>query len=233
MAIALITGGNKGLGKATARQLIELGHAVYIGSRDRERGLSAAKELGGQMLVLDVTDDSSVDAAARELSRLEGKLDVLINNAGVFEGMVKLDELTADLMRWVYEVNVFGVLRVTQAFLPLLRESSSPVIVTVSSELGSFGAVTDPHSHQYPVFDPIYASSKAAVQMLTVQYAKELPQMRVNIAAPGISATDLHGMSGPGIQTPEEGAENIVLLATIGVDGPTGTFSRHGKVVRW
>ena len=225
MSIALITGGNKGLGKATARRLVELGHTVYIGARDAERGRLAAEEIGAQRLLLDVTVDASVTAAAAELGRREGKIDILVNNAGTFEGTVKLEDLTADLMRSVYEVNVFGVMRVTQAFLPLLRQSAAPVIVNVSSVLGSFAAVTDPQSHQYGVFDPVYGSSKAAVNMLIVQYAKELPQMRVNAVEPGFSATDLHGMTGDGIQTPEDGAANIVRMATIGADGPTGTFA--------
>ena len=233
MSIALITGGNKGLGKATARRLVQLGHTVYIGARDAERGRRAAGETGAQWLLLDVTDDASAAAAAAELTRREGKLDILVNNAGIFEGTVKLEDLTADLARQVYDVNVFGVVRVTQAFLPLLRASAQPVIVNVSSELGSFGAVTDPHSHQYPLFDPVYGSSKTAANMLTVQYAKELPQMRVNAVEPGFSATDLHGLSGDGIQTAEEGADNIVAMATIGADGPTGTFTYQGKKLAW
>jgi NAD(P)-dependent dehydrogenase (short-subunit alcohol dehydrogenase family) len=233
MSTALITGGNKGLGKATARRLVQLGHTVYIGVRDAERGQATAAEVGAHWLLLDVTDDASVAAAAAEITQREGRLDVLVNNAGIYEGMVKLEDLTAGLARQVYDVNVFGVVRVTQAFLPLLRASEKPVIVNVSSELGSFGAVTDPRSHQYPVFDPVYGSSKAAVNMLTVQYAKELPQMRVNAVEPGFSATDLHGLSGDGIQTPEEGADNIVAMATIGADGPTGTFTYRGKKLAW
>ena len=225
MSIALITGGNKGLGKATARRLAELGHTVYIGARDAERGQTAAQELGVQWLQLDVTGDASVDAAAAELTRREGRLDILVNNAGVAGRDVKVDDLTADDLREVYDVNVFGLVRVTHAFLPLLHQSQAAVIVNVSSRLGAFGAMTDPDSFQYPYFAPVYGSSKTAVNMLTVQLAKELPRMRVNAVEPGLTATDLHGLSGPGVQTPEQGAEYVVAMATVPPDGPTGTFS--------
>ena len=230
MSIALITGGNKGLGKATARRLAELGHTVYIGARDAERGRAAAEELGVQWLQLDVTDDASVDAAAAELTRREGRLDILVNNAGVGGPDVKVDDLTADDLREVYEVNVFGLVRATHAFLPLLHQSQAAVIVNVSSRLGAFGAMTDPGSYQYPVFAPAYGSSKSAVNMLTVQYAKALPQLRVNAVEPGLTATDLHGLSGPGVQTPEQGAEYIARMATVPADGPTGTFSYDGPL---
>jgi NAD(P)-dependent dehydrogenase (short-subunit alcohol dehydrogenase family) len=225
MSIALITGGNKGLGKAAARRLAELGHTVYLGARDAERGQTAARELGVPWLQLDVTDDASVDAAAAELTRREGRLDILVNNAGVGGRDVKPDDLTADDLREAYDVNVFGLVRVTHAFLPLLHRSQAGVIVNVSSRLGAFGAMTDPDSFQYPYFVPVYGSSKSAVNMLTVQLAKALPQLRINAVEPGLTATDLHGLSGPGVQTPEEGAEYIVRLATIPADGPTGTFS--------
>ena len=225
MSIALITGANKGLGKATARRLAELGHTVYLGARDPERGQSAATELGVPWLQLDVTDDASVDAAAAELTRREGRLDILVNNAGVGGRDVKPDDLTADDLRAAYDVNVFGLIRVTHAFLPLLHRSQAGVIVNVSSRLGAFGAMTDPDSFQYPFFTPVYGSSKSAVNMLTVQLAKALPDLRINAVEPGLTATDLHGLSGPGVQTPEEGAEHIVRLATDPADGPTGTFS--------
>ncbi len=225
MSIALITGGNKGLGKATARRLAELGHTVYIGARDAERGQTAADELGVPWLQLDVTDDASVDAAAAELTGREGRLDILVNNAGVGGRDVKPDDLTADDLREAYDVNVFGLVRVTHAFLPLLHRSQAGVIVNVSSRLGAFGAMTDPDSFQYPYFVPVYGSSKSAVNMLTVQLAKALPQLRINAVEPGLTATDLHGLSGPGVQTPEEGAEYIVRLATVPADGPTGTFA--------
>jgi NAD(P)-dependent dehydrogenase (short-subunit alcohol dehydrogenase family) len=230
MSIALITGGNKGLGKATAHRLAAGGHTVYIGARDADRGRAAAEELGVQWLALDVTDDASVDAAAAELTRREGRLDILVNNAGVGGSDVKADDLTADDLRAVYDVNVFGLIRVTHAFLPLLHRSPAPVIVNVSSRLGAFGAMTDPDSFQYPHFAPAYGSSKSAVNMLTVQYAKALPELRINAVEPGLTTTDLHGLSGPGVQTPGEGAEYIARLATIPADGPTGTFTYQGPL---
>jgi NAD(P)-dependent dehydrogenase (short-subunit alcohol dehydrogenase family) len=231
MSIALVTGGNKGIGKATAARLIELGHTVYIGARDAERGEAAAKELGAQYLSLDVTDDSSAAAAAGELTDREGHLDILVNNAGVTGAHVTLETLSAEHMRAAYEVNVFGIVRVTQAFLPLLRGSSAPVIVNVSSLLGSFGSITNPYGQQYAIFAPIYGSTKAAVNMLTVQYAKELPGMRVNSVEPGYTATDLTG--GQGLQTPEEAGANVARWATIGPDGPTGIFAYKETIAPW
>ncbi|GAA4564238.1 SDR family NAD(P)-dependent oxidoreductase [Planotetraspora kaengkrachanensis] len=224
MTVTLVTGANKGLGRETARRLLALGHTVYIGARDAGRGRAAAAELGARFVLLDVTDDASVAAAAEELARAEGRLDVLVNNAGIFEGMVGPGDVSIGAARSVYDVNVFGVVRVTQAFLPLLRGSASPVIVNVSTYLGSFGVVTDPGRAQSAYTLPLYASSKAAVNMLTVQYAKGLPEMRVNAVEPGLTATDLHGLSGHGIQTVEQGAEVIVQAAIIGPGGPTGTF---------
>ena len=167
MTITLITGGNKGLGREAARRLIGLGHTVYLGARDTGRGQGAADELGARFLPLDVTDDASVGAAAAGLTRREGRLDVLINNAGVFEGLLKPEEITAPDAERIFAVNVIGVVRMTQAFLPLLRASASPVIVNVSSGLGSFGVVTDPASRESGFSVPVYGSSKAAVGMLT------------------------------------------------------------------
>ncbi len=229
MTITLITGGNKGLGREAARRLIGLGHTVYLSARDAGRGQGAADELGARFLPLDVTDDASVAAAAAVLTRREGRLDVLINNAGVFEGLLKPEEITAPDAERIFAVNVIGVVRMTQAFLPLLRASASPVIVNVSSGLGSFGVVTDPASRESGFSVPVYGSSTAAVGMLTVQYAKGLPDLLINAADPGFTATGLNGNTGH--QTVEEGTDAIVRLATIGPDGPTDTLlSRTGPV---
>ncbi|MEV0039288.1 SDR family NAD(P)-dependent oxidoreductase [Streptomyces sp. NPDC050804] len=231
MPITLITGGNKGLGREAARRLVGLGHTVYIGARDTGRGKAAAEEIGARFVRLDITDDASVAAAAAQLDETEGRLDVLVNNAGVFEGLLRPEDITAAETRFVYDVNVFGVVRTTHAFLPLLRASAAPVIVNVSSGLGSFGVVTDARRHESAFASPVYGSSKAAVGMLTVQYAKALPDVRVNAVDPGFTATDLNGSTGP--QTVEEGTDAIVRLATIGPDGPTGTFSDRAGVLPW
>ena len=231
MTITLITGGNKGLGYEAARRLIENGHKVYLGARDAERGQRAADELGAHFLLLDVTDDATVQEAAAELTRLEGRLDVLVNNAGVTGGRTKPEEVTADAMRQTFDTNVFGVVRVTQAFLPLLRKSEVPVIVNVSSGLGSFALVTNPETMESKVNVLPYASSKSALTMLTVQYAKALPDMRVNAVDPGPTATDLNGHAGP--QSVAEGTDAIVKMATIGQDGPTGTFTNRQGTMPW
>ena len=231
MSITLITGGNKGLGYETARRLIGLGHKVYIGARDEKRGRMAADEVGAQFVRLDVTDEVAVQEAAATILKSEGRLDVLVNNAGIAGGRSKPDEVTADEMRRVFETNVFGIVRVTQAFLPLLRKSETPVIVNVSSGLGSFAMVTNPETMESKVNSLPYSSSKAAVTMITVQYAKALPDMRVNAVDPGPTATDLNGHRG--LQTVETGTDAIVRMATIGKDGPTGTFTDRKGTVPW
>jgi NAD(P)-dependent dehydrogenase (short-subunit alcohol dehydrogenase family) len=229
MPITLITGGNKGLGREAARRLLALGHTVYIGARDPGRGQTAADELGARFLPLDVTDDASVDAAAAALAEREGRLDVLINNAGIAGLGLTIEGTSADDMRHLFETNVFGIVRMTRRFLPLLRAAPTGVIVNVASGLGSFGLVTDPEriESRFPAL--AYSSSKAAVSMLTLQYAKGLPDLRINAVDPGPSATDLNNHAGR--QTVTEGTDAIVRLATIGPDGPTGTFSdRHGPL---
>lgn len=231
VTITLITGGNKGLGHETARRLIELEHKVYIGARDEKRGRMAAEKLGAQFVRLDVTDEVTIQEAAATILEREGRLDVLVNNAGIAGGRSKPDAVTADEMCRVFETNVFGIVRVTQAFLPLLRKSEAPVIVNVSSGLGSFAMVTNPETMESKVNSLPYSSSKAAVTMLTVQYAKALPDMRINAVDPGPTATDLNGQRG--FQTVETGTDAIVRMATIGKDGPTGTFTDRNGTVPW
>ncbi|MER6814068.1 SDR family NAD(P)-dependent oxidoreductase [Spirillospora sp. NPDC000708] len=233
MTTTLITGANKGLGHETARRLIAAGHTVYIGSRDAERGRRAAAELGARAVVLDVTDDASVEAAAKTIEA-DGGLDVLVNNAGIEarlpdNGVPGAADVTADQMRTVFETNVFGVVRVTHAFLPLLRRSEAPVIVNVSSGLASLAGVGDPASPAYAYPGVAYPASKAAVNMVTVQFAKAFPEMRINAVEPGFTATDLNGRTGT--QTVEEGAEIIVRMARVAPDGPTGGyFDAEGRL---
>ena len=226
----LITGANKGLGREAARRLIEAGHEVWVGARDPERGEAAARELGGRFVQIDVTDDASV-AAARETIAAAGGLDVLVNNAGILGSVAPVAETTAEDLRHVYETNVFGVVRVTQAFLPLLEESAAPVIVMVSSGMGSMGRTTDPERIESKVIGLPYTSSKAALNMLGSQYAKAFPRMRVNIVDPGYTGTDFNDNQGP--QSIEEGTDAIVAAAQTGPDGPTGAFLDRDGSVPW
>ena len=228
MTVTLITGANKGLGYETARQLIKHGHTVYLGARDVGRGEAAASELGGRFVKLDVTDDASVTAALGVIAEREGHLDVLVNNAGV-SSAAAVDGPEA--LR-VFDTNAIGVIRVTQAALPLLEKSDNPVVVNVSSALGSFWAVTNPERRQFHYPSIIYGASKAAVSMLTVQYAKAQPHIKFNAVEPGFTATELTPISGAG-QPVEKGAEVIVRMATIGKDGPTGTFQENEDKLAW
>ncbi len=233
MTTTLITGANKGLGFEAARRLIAAGHTVYIGSRDAERGRRAADELGARLVLLDVTDDESVAAAAKTVEGQRG-LDVLINNAGIEGrtpggGITSAADTTADLMQALFETNTFGVVRVTQAFLPLLQRSPAPVVVNVSSGLASLAHVTTPGTPTYAYPGVAYPASKAAVNMVTVQYAKAFPNFRVNAVEPGYTATDLNHHTG--IQTVQQGAEVIVRMAQVEPDGPTGGFfDAHGPI---
>ncbi|MEU5254045.1 SDR family NAD(P)-dependent oxidoreductase [Streptomyces longwoodensis] len=236
MTTTLITGANKGLGFETARRLVAEGHTVYLGSRDAARGRAAAERLGARAVLLDVTDDASVAAAAKTVEAEGGGLDVLVNNAGIEERgeghlFVGPADLTPDTLRTVLETNVVGVVRVTRAFLPLLRRSAAPVVVNVSSGLASLTRVTTEGDPAFAYPGVAYPASKAAVNMITVQYAKAFPELRVNAVEPGFTATDLNGHAGT--QTVEEGAEVIVRMALLGPDGPTGTYVDVNGPLPW
>lgn len=231
--LIFITGANKGLGYETGRRLIEAGHRVLVGARDTERGRAAADALGSaaRFVQIDVTDDASAQAAADDVLAHEGFIDVLVNNAGVPGPRCSIDDVTAADAAKVFNTNVFGIIRVTAAFLPLLYKSASPVIVNVGSGLGSFARTHQPGAMEARVVAPVYAASKAAVSMLTSQYAKALPGMRVNAVDPGFTKTDLNG--GAGVQTVTEGTDAVVAMATVGPDGPTGTFRDRAGEVGW
>ena len=221
MTTTLITGANKGLGYETARRLIEAGHTVWMGARDAARGQQAADALGGRFVQLDVTSDASVVGAADKVAAAGG-LDVLINNAGISGPHSQATELTAADALAVYDTNVVSIVRMISAFVPVLRASSAPTIVNVTSGLGSFALVHDPERIESKINAPLYTSSKSAVTMLTVQYARAFPEMRINAADPGYTATDFNGNNGT--QTVQEGTDAIVDLATRGGRGPSGTF---------
>jgi len=234
MTITVITGANKGLGYQSARRLIEIGHHVIVGSRDVERGRAAASDLGGgaRFVQLDVTSDNSVDAAIADIARHEGRIDVLINNAGIAGTYAPAEELTAADATHLLETNVVSIVRMTHAALPLLATSSNPVIVNVSSGMGSFARKVDGSLiGGSGLVMPLYSASKAAVTMLTTQYAAALPAIRINAADPGYTNTEFNGHSGK--QTTQEGTDAIVELATIGTDGPTGQFYDRAGVVPW
>jgi NAD(P)-dependent dehydrogenase (short-subunit alcohol dehydrogenase family) len=227
MTTTLITGANKGLGFEAARQLAAAGHDVWIGARDQTRGQQAADAIGGRFVQLDVTDDASVAAAVETV----GALDVLVNNAGISGGRIGPSEATADEMRTVYETNVFGPVRVLHAFIPLLDRSPTPVVVNVSSGVGSLGHASDPNGPWSEFNLPVYSSSKAALNMLTIQYAAAFPRMRINSVDPGFTATDFNAHRGT--QTVEQGAETIVRYAQIAPDGPTGGFFDQNGTEPW
>lgn len=228
--VALVTGANRGIGYATAQQLGDRGMTVLVGARDADRGRAAAEKLraGGvdaHHIPLDVTDEQSVGRAAGWITDRYGRLDVLVNNAGIIvvDGSALPSETTLATIRRVYETNVFAVVTVTNAMLPLLRNAPAARIVNVSSEVGSISAMTDPASPLWPLTSVPYPSSKAALNMVTAMYAKELAgtPIRVNAANPGYCATDFNRHSGH--RSAEQGAEVVVHLATLPVAvGPNG-----------
>ena len=232
---ALVTGANKGIGKEIARQLAAAGHTVYAGSRDAERGQRAVNEIGGgaRLLVLDVTENKSIADAARQV----GNLDILVNNAGVMIGGATPPDADLETFRRTYETNLFGVLAVTNAFLPALRRSPRPRIVNISSGTSSLTWSTGPDA-QFSTAGSgaAYRSSKTALNALTLFYAQALaPEgFRVNALAPGLRKTDLAPRAAASDGDPAEAAEAAVRLALLPDDGPTGEFlSWDGTPVPW
>jgi NAD(P)-dependent dehydrogenase (short-subunit alcohol dehydrogenase family) len=237
--IALVTGANKGIGYEIAVGLGALGWSVGVGARDDSRRESAVEKLRAAGVdafgvPLDVTDDASVTAAATLIESRFGRLDVLVNNAGVTGGGSSQGPATADLsaVRRAVETNVIGVIRVTNAMLQLLRRSASPRIVNMSSSVGSLARQTTPGSEVGPI-SVAYAPSKTFLNAVTVQYAKELADtsILVNLGCPGYVATDLNGFRG--YRTPEQGAAIAVKLATLPDDGPSGGYFDDAGPIPW
>lgn len=231
MKKALITGANRSIGLEAARQLLSKGFHVYLGSRTLQNGQDAADMLKAEGLTeveaiqLDVSSDDSVNAARTEIGRTTDVLDVLINNAGILGGMSQA-ATEADIATYkeVFDTNLFGVVRVTQAFVDLLQKSAEPRIVNVTSGLGSLTLNADPSWKYYNVKASVYSASKAALNMYTIALAYELrdTSFKVNAVDPGYTATDFNHHSGPG--TVEDAGARLVKCATIGNDGPTGRF---------
>jgi len=231
MKTALITGANKSIGFEAARQLLQQGYYVYLGSRDAHKGQQAVDQLKAEgltqvePLVIDVADSASIAAAREALGQQTPVLDVLINNAGISGGMAQPATSTPlSTIKEVFDTNVFGVIEVTQAFLDLLRQSPAPRIVNVTSGLGSLTLHNDPSWKYYQVKGAAYQPSKAALNAYTIMLAYELRDMsfKVNAVDPGYTATDFNHHSGPG--TVHDAAARVVKAAVLGPDGPTSQF---------
>ncbi len=247
--VALVTGANQGIGFQIAKDLVAHGFTVLVGSRNLERGEVAAKEVGPDAcaLQLDVTDRASVTAAAARVRNEFGRLDVLVQNAAIsntnkrsgqsveaYAATTRPSNVSLDEMRAVWDTNVFGVLAVYQAMLPLLRATPNARIVNVSSGVGSLKANSDPAFAYRSIFGPVYPASKTALNALTVAMAIELePEgIKVNAVSPGFTRTNLNGYAGT--ETVEQGAREAVRVALLGPDGPTGTFTRwENETIPW
>jgi len=248
--IALVTGANQGVGLQVAKELVANGVAVFVGSRDLARGEEAAKAIGpgATALQLDVTDRASISEAAENIRRACGRLDLLVNNAAISNtrktqlGLSLRDYATISLasnasldeVRAVWEVNVFGVLAVYQAMLPLLRLSSDTRIVNVSSGVGSLTVNADPAYPYHKAFGPVYPASKAALNAMTLAMMIELEStgIKVNLVTPAFTKTSLNGYEGTA--SVEDGSREVVRVALLGPDGPTGTFTQwEDKAIPW
>jgi len=242
--VALVTGANQGIGLYVAKELAAHGFTVLVGSRNLENGEAAAKEVGpdAHPIQLDVTDQASIAAAAERIRSEMGRLDLLVNNAAISnttKGDLSLQEyakislasnVSLDEIRAVWETNVFGVLAVYQAMLPLLRESPAARIVNVSSGVGSLTTNADPAYPYRAFFSPVYPASKTALNAITLAMMLELEStgIKVNLVSPGFTATALNGYAGT--ETIEEGSREVVRVALLGPDGPSGTFTRWENV---
>ena len=231
MKSALVTGANKGIGFEIVKQLAQKGFFVYLGCRNTANGLSAVARLKAEglsnieIIQLDVTSQTSVDEARKVIGEKTGILDVLINNAGISgEFQQSALETTADEYHTVYETNIFGVVRVTQAFMDLLKKAPEPRIVNVSTAMASLNMAADIYGNNYPKRFVVYQSSKVALNMYTVNLAFELrdTSFKVNAVCPGYTRTDFTGHQGT--STPEQAGQRIVKYALIGQDGPTGQY---------
>ncbi|MGH9376524.1 MAG: SDR family oxidoreductase [Terriglobia bacterium] len=247
--VALVTGANKGIGLQIAKDLVARGFTVLVGSRNLEHGEAAAKSVGAdaRAIQLDVTNQASIAAAAERIRKEFGRLDVLVNNAGVshavklkpdwtLDDAAKLGRASVvplDEVRTVFETNAFGVIAVTQAMLPLLREAPAGRIVNVSSGTGSLTLNSDPAFPYRPIFGPSYSASKTALNAITLAFAIELEStpIKVNAVDPGFTATDLNNFAGT--RTVEQAAREPVRLALLDANGPTGTFSNEDGPLPW
>jgi NAD(P)-dependent dehydrogenase (short-subunit alcohol dehydrogenase family) len=245
--VALVTGANKGIGLQIAKDLAAKGVIVLVGSRDLVNGETAAKSVGegAHAIQLDVIDPASIAAAAERIRREFGRLDVLVNNAAItsnvkpgasFEERMKTNVPSSsplDNIRAVFETNVFGVIAVTQAMLPLLREAPAGRIVNLGSSSGSLTLNSNPNYEHRHVFGAAYSPSKTALHAISLAFALELEKtpIKVNVACPGYTATDLNNFRGT--RTVQQGAREAVRLALLGPDGPMGTFSDEAGPVSW
>jgi NAD(P)-dependent dehydrogenase (short-subunit alcohol dehydrogenase family) len=253
--IALVTGANQGVGYQVVKALVASGATVYLGSRDLARGEAAAAEIGGIPIQLDITDAASIAAAADRIRAEQGRLDLLVNNAGIsntrraaasaeqladpkfFEEYAKSGRASVaslDEMRAVWDVNVFGTLAVYQAMLRLLRDGVDARIVNVSSGVGSLGANADPNYPYHSMFGVIYPASKAAENAVTLAIMVELEDtdIKVNLVSPAFTATNLNNFAGT--ETVEDGSREVIRVALLGPDGPSGTFTRwENTTIPW
>jgi NAD(P)-dependent dehydrogenase (short-subunit alcohol dehydrogenase family) len=246
--IALVTGANQGVGFQVAKELVASGLTVLVGSRNFERGKAAAKDIGSGAIAvqIDVTDQTSIAAATERIRNEFGRLDVLVNNAAISntrKGSLSLQEYAQlskasnaplDEVRAVWETNVFGVLGVYQSMLPLLRQSSNARIVNVSSGVGSLTTNADPAYPYHAMFGPIYPASKAALNAITLAMMIELEStdIKINLVSPAFTSTNLNGFAGT--ESVEVGSREVVRVALLGPDGPTGTFTRwENETIPW